>query len=88
MKFSHHYPPKALIENIFINKIKNNNIPSDKIHNYWKASRDEAILIMNIKFLIKNTYYYFYYIIDIIIKLIATYILLYLYCLILLYNFE
>ena len=48
MKFIHHSPPEALIENIFINKIKNNNIPSDKIHNYWKASRDEAILIMNI----------------------------------------
>lgn len=74
MKFIHHSPPEALIENIFINKIKNNNIPSDKIHNYWKASRDEAILIMNIKFVIKNSYYYFYYIIDIIIKLIATYI--------------
>ena len=61
MKFIHHSPPEALIENIFINKIKNNNIPSDKIHNYWKASRDEAILIMNIKFVIKNSYYYFYY---------------------------
>jgi hypothetical protein len=85
MKFSHH-PPKALIENIFINKIKNKNISSDKIHNYWKAAKDEAILIMNIKYLIKNTYYYFYYIIDIIIKLLITYILLY--CIIFIFYFK
>ena len=53
-------PPKSLIENIFINKIKKNNIQCDKIHKYWKNSRDEAILIMNIKYWIK--YKFFLYI--------------------------
>lgn len=81
-------PPNSLIENIFINKIKKNNIPSDKIHKYWKNSRDEAILIMNIKYWIKYTKKCFYKIINIIINLLIIYILLFLYCFIyiLLYN--
>jgi hypothetical protein len=74
-------PPKSLIENIFISKIKKNNIiPCDKIHKYWKKSRDEAILIMNIKYCIKYTKKCFYKIINFIINLIISFILLYLYC--------
>jgi hypothetical protein len=73
-------PPKSLIENIFINKIKKNNIQCDKIHKYWKNSRHEAILIMNIKYWIKYTKKSIYKIINIIINLIITYILLYIYC--------
>jgi len=64
-------PPNSLIENIFINKIKKNNIHCDKIHKYWKNSRDEAILIMNIKYWIKYTKKCFYKIINIFINLIT-----------------
>lgn len=87
------HPPKELIENIFINKIKNNNIPSDKIHNYWKLARDEAYLIMQTKKIIQdapyciiinkiinNIYDFIIYIINIIISIILTYILLFIYC--------
>jgi hypothetical protein len=74
-------PPKSLIENIFISKIKKNNIiPCDKIHKYWKKSRDEAILIMNIKYCIKYTKKCFNKIINFIINFIISFILLYIYC--------
>jgi hypothetical protein len=39
-------PPIALIINIFQDKIKKNNIPNSKIHNYWKSAKNEAIRFM------------------------------------------
>ena len=90
-------PPKKLIENIFINKIKNNNIPSNKIYKYWKLSIDEAKMIMlnrkntnNKNNKNTNKYDKIYnnlcelilHILNIFITLIFIYFLLYIYCII------
>ncbi len=80
-------PPIALIENIFQNKIKNNNIPANKIHDYWKLARKEAILIMKAKDIITDAPYCitinnginnFYYLINNCINVIFTIFLIYL----------
>jgi hypothetical protein len=79
-------PPIALIINIFQDKIKKNNISSSKIHNYWKSAKNEAILIMKAKEIIKdaphciiinNGINNFYYLINNCINVIFTIFLIY-----------
>jgi len=79
-------PPIALIINIFQDKIKKNNISSSKIHNYWKSAKNEAILIMKAKDIIKdaphciiinNGINNFYYLINNCINVIFTIFLIY-----------
>jgi len=72
----------ALAENIFIDKIKNNNISSDNIYKCWKSSREEAKKLLFINKISNDIYNFIMYCMNIIISLIFIYILFYIYCII------